>query len=163
MPTKTILAELVELFQTKQKQLYVAALTITRDRDAAEDAVLDAMLAVSELDQAPDNLLAYLYMSIRNKALHNVKRSRRFSADTEYQNFVDTQSQTAEQQVFLQQVLRQLEKLESNQQQVLIMKLFGDLTFEEIAEITSNSPNTVASWYRRGLFKLKENIHESTY
>jgi len=160
VPTTTLHSELIQLFETKQKQLYVAALSITRNQAAAEDAVLDAMLAISELQQTPENLSAYVYRTVRNKALHTVKQSKRFSSDSEYSNFIDTQSQSAEQQVFLQQVLKQLEELESNQQQVLIMKLFGDLTFDEIAEITANNPNTVASWYRRGLQKLKENIHE---
>ncbi len=160
MPATSLLDQLVELFKSKQKQLYVAALAISRNRAAAEDAVLDAMLAVAELDQAPDNLPAYLYMTVRNKALYSVKHSRRFLPDAEHHDFIDTRSQSAEQQVFVQQILRQLDKLESNQQQVLIMKLFSDLTFDEIAEITANNPNTVASWYRRGLAQLKENIHE---
>ena len=160
MPSTTLLSQLVQLFESKQKQLYVAALSITRDRALAEDVVLDAMLAVSELKKAPDDLLAYLYRAIRNKAIHSAKQSMRFTSDFEFTDFIDCHSQAAEDQVFAKQILKQLEKLESNQQQVLILKLFGDLTFDEIAKITANSPNTVASWYRRGLLKLKENIHE---
>jgi RNA polymerase sigma-70 factor (ECF subfamily) len=160
VPSPDLLSQLVQLFEVKQKELDVAALSITRDRASAEDVVLDAMLAVSELKQGPDDLLAYLYRTVRNKALHSTKQAKRFTSDSEYSSFIDYNSQAAEEQIFVKQILRQLEKLESNQQQVLIMKLFGDLTFDEIAEITSNSPNTVASWYRRGLLKLKESIHE---
>ena len=160
MPSNDLLTQLAQLFESKHKQLYVAALSVTRNRASAEDAVLDAMLAVSELNEEPDNLLAYLYRTVRNKALHTAKQSKRFSADSETLDFIDNKSQSAEEQIFVTQILEQLEKLESNQQQVLIMKLFGDLTFDEIAEITANSPNTVASWYRRGLQKLKETIHE---
>jgi len=157
-----LLSQLVHIFEEKQKQLYVAALSITRDRAAAEDVVLDAMLAVSQLKQAPDNLPAYLYRAVRNKAINSSKLSKKFTSDAEYSDFIDNKSQSAEEQIFVSQVLKQLERLETNQQQVLIMKLFGDLTFEEIAEVTGNSPNTVASWYRRGLVKLKEHIHEPT-
>ena len=138
----------------------MAALSITKDRAAAEDVVLDALLAVSELQQSPDDLPAYVYRTVRNKALHSVKQSQRFSSESALDNFIDGGAQHAEQQVFLRQVLTHLETLESNQQQVLIMKLFGDLTFDEIAKITATSPNTVASWFRRGLQKLKESIHE---
>lgn len=160
MPSTTLLSQLVQLFEAKQNQLYVAALSITRDRASAEDVVLDAMLAVSELKQAPNDLLSYLYRTVRNKALHSSKQAMRFTSNFDCSSFIASNSNAAEEQVFARQIFKQLEKLESNQQQVLIMKLFGDLTFDEIAEITANSPNTVASWYRRGLLKLKENIHE---
>lgn len=160
MLSNNLLISLVQLFETKQKQLYIAALSITQDRASAEDAVLDAMLAVSELKQAPDDLLAYLYRTVRNKALHSSKQSARLTSDSACSNFIASNSYAAEEQVFVSQILEQLKTLESNQQQVLIMKLFGDLTFDEIAEITSSNPNTVASWYRRGLQKLKESIHE---
>ena len=162
MPSTTLLSQLVQLFESKQKQLYAAALSITRDRALAEDVVLDAMLAVSELKKAPDDLPAYLYRTIRNKAIHGSKQSMRFTSDSDYSSFIASNSRAAEEQVFVKQVLNQIEKLERNQQQVLILKLFGDLTFDEIAEITASNPNTVASWYRRGLQQLKETIHEPT-
>ena len=160
MPSNDLLTQLAKLFESKHKQLYIAALSITRNRASAEDAVLDAMLAISEMNRQPDNLPAYLYRTVRNKALHTTKQSKRFTSDFDYSDFIDSESHAAEEQVFVSQILEQLEKFESDQQQVLIMKLFGDLTFDEIAEITANSPNTVASWYRRGLQKLKETVHE---
>lgn len=152
--------QLAQLFATRHKQLYVAALAITRDRDAAEDVVLDAILAVAELPVSPDNLLAYLFRTVRNKALHLSKQNSRFNTDHDLTGFIDTNSQNAEQNLFTRQILRYLDELDSDQQQVLVMKLFGDLTFDEIAEITASNPNTVASWYRRGLILLKEKIHE---
>ena len=165
MPDSTVLDQLSRLFESKQKQLYITAMAITKDRACAEDAVLDALLAVAELKQAPNDLAAYLFRVVRNKALHSNKRKARFTEGNSIEHFIDPASlaqQTAEQQILTQQILVQLESLESNQQQVLIMKLFGDLTFDEIAKITENSPNTVGSWYRRGLLQLKEKIHEPT-
>lgn len=160
MPASPLLAKLTELFEARKEQLYVAAMAITRERAAAEDVVLDALLAVSQLRQTPDNLSAYVFRTVRNKALHSNRQARRFQSEAELAEFIDTRSQSPEQQIFATQVISHLEQLESNQQQVLIMKLFGDLTFQEIAEITESNPNTVASWYRRGLATLKETLHE---
>lgn len=160
MSKNNSLAPVAALFESRQEQLFVAAIAITRDRAAAEDVVLDALLAVSQLEQTPDNLVAYVFRTVRNKALHRNRDARRFTAETDCDEFIDTRTQTPEQQIFLRQVLTHLDKLESNQQQVLIMKLFGDLSFQEIAEVTANNPNTVASWYRRGLAQLKESLHE---
>ena len=164
MHEPTLLDQLSQLFESKQKQLYITAMAITKDRASAEDAVLDALLAIAELKQAPNDLPAYLFRVVRNKALHCNKHRSRFTDETALGQFIDPSTldnQTAEQQIMTRQILNQLESLEQNQQQVLIMKLFGDLTFDEIAKITENSPNTVGSWYRRGLIQLKEKIHES--
>ena len=155
-----LLDQLTDLFESKQQQLYVSAMAITKDRASAEDVVLESLLAVAELKQAPNDLAAYLFRVVRNKALHLNKRNAKHTDDSSIEHFIDTSSQSAEQLIFVRQVLQHLESLESNQQQVLIMKLFGDLTFDEIAKITDNSANTVASRYRRGLLQLKEKIHE---
>lgn len=160
MHSTDLLTSLTKLFETRKEQLYVCAIAITRDRAAAEDAVLDAMLAISQLKYSPDDLAAYLFRTVRNKALHSAKQQHRFKDDAELANFIDSHQQSPEQQIFVKQVLEHLTHLESNQQQVLIMKLFGDLTFQEIAEVTATNPNTVASWYRRGVASLKEKIHE---
>ena len=162
MSAPKLLDQLSELFESKQKQLYITAMAITKDRARAEDVVLDALLAVGELKQEPHDLAAYLFRVVRNKALHANKQAARFSDEPSFDHSIDVSSQSAEQQVFTRQILQQLETLEHNQQQVLIMKLFGGLTFDEIAKITENSPNTVGSWYRRGLMQLKVKIHEPT-
>lgn len=160
MTHNTLLSELTALFQAKKHQLYVSAIAITRDRAAAEDAVADALLAISQLQQPPDDLAAYFFRTVRNKAMHSSKARSRFCDETEIDSFVDVHSQSPQQKIFVREVLMQLEELPAEHQQVLIMKLFGDLTFKEIALITASNSNTVASWYRRGLASLKEMIHE---
>ena len=160
MSSQSLFEQLVCLFETHKRQLYVAALAITRERSSAEDAVQDAVLAISELKTNPLDLKAYLFRTVRNKALHCIKQSQRFKADTDASSVIDTNNCSAEQIVFASQVTEHLSTLDSNQQQVIIMKLFAGFTFQQIATITESSPNTVASWYRRGLKQLKEKIHE---
>lgn len=155
-----LIERLVRLFEDQQRQLYVSALAITKERTMAEDAVHDAMLAVSELQQEPTDLKAYLFRTVRNKALHLNRHGKRLVTASEMSDFLDLEHCSGEQKVFANQVVQQLQTLDTNQQQVLVMKLFADLTFDEIARITDNSPNTVASWYRRGLIQLKERLYE---
>lgn len=155
-----LLAELTELFNQRKEQLFIAAIAVTHDRSAAEDAIADAMLAISQLERAPEDLAAYFFRTVRNKALHSSRANSRFDSDCKLENFVDTSSQSPQQIIFIKEVLMHLRSLPNEQQQVLVMKLFGDLTFSEIAMITATNSNTVASWYRRGLASLKEKIHE---
>lgn len=155
------LAELKELFASQQKHLYIAALAITRNRASAEDCVHDALLAVAEIQTELDDLEAYLFRVVRNKAIHRINQAARYENSVQDQNYIVAESKSLESSTFINQVKRQIGFLDMNYQQVLIMKLFTDLTFIEIAKITENSPNTVASWYRRGLTQLKERINET--
>lgn len=156
------LAELKELFAGQHKHLYIAALAITKNRASAEDCVHDALLAVAEIQTELDDIEAYLFRVIRNKAIHRAGRSERYENEIEDQDYIVCESTTPEARAFMDQVKRHISYLELNYQQVLIMKLFSDLTFDEISRITENSPNTVASWYRRGLAQLKERINETS-
>jgi DNA-directed RNA polymerase specialized sigma24 family protein len=65
-----IFNQLERLFRIYQHEFFVAALSITRNGSAAEDVVYDALLAVATLATPPENLKAYVYRAIRNKALH---------------------------------------------------------------------------------------------
>jgi len=156
------LAALKELFASQNKHLFIAALAITRNRASAEDCVHDALLAVAEVETKLDDLEAYLFRVVRNKALHRVNQVARYENTGEEQDYIVSESKSLESNTLIDQVKQHIEFLDMNYQQVLIMKLFTDLTFNEIAKITENPPNTIASWYRRGLTQLKDRIHETT-
>ncbi|PCJ19979.1 MAG: hypothetical protein COA96_16035 [SAR86 cluster bacterium] len=156
-------SQLERLFVTHQRAFFVAALSITRSRAAAEDAVHDALLAVASVATEPDDLKAYVFRVIRNKALLFLKQGRMASANQTDLEFIARDSLDkldSEQTVFITQALKQLETLELHHQQVLIMKIFADLSFREIAEIMDSPLNTVTSWYRRGLKQLQEKLDE---
>ncbi len=151
---------LERLFANHHKSFFAAALTITRDRAAAEDAVHDALLAVASVKTQPDDLKAYVFRVIRNKAILYNKQSKRCVNEAPEKEFIATETLDNDQKIFVSQVLKQIEALEPNQQQVLIMKIFAELTFKEIAEIMECPMNTVASWYRRGMNQLQEKFDE---
>lgn len=160
MLSKNLIKKIAILFESRQRQLYVAALAITRERASAEDAVQDALLAIAALEVAPLDLESYLFRTVRNKALHSVRRDKRIDRDVNPTDFLDIEDGSAEQRLFAIKVMAYLDDLDENPRQVIVMKLFADLTFDEIAKIMDSSPNTVASWYRRGLSKMKEQLNE---
>ena len=51
-----------------------------------------------------------------------------------------------------------MNRLPKEQSEVLILKIWGDLTFDEIARTLDLSSNTVASRYRYALQKLKDSV-----
>ena len=155
--------QLERLFTSHHRAFFIAALSVTRNRAAAEDAVHDALLAVASVSTEPDDLKAYVFKVIRNKALLQLKQASRLDSSCRALEFIaaETLSElTAEQRVFIDQALHQIAGLESQHQQVLIMKIFADLSFREIAEAMGSPLNTVTSWYRRGLRQLQEKLDE---
>lgn len=152
------LNELESIFLEHHRGLFAAALAITRNTAAAEDAVHEALLAVGSLREAPRDMAAYLYRVVRNKALHGIRQGQRQVPMDE--DYLETTTGDAEQTLLLQQVKDTMNALSLDERQVLILKLFEGLTFDEIARIMESPPNTVASWYRRGLARLKELLDE---
>jgi len=144
--------ELGKLFEQNQSRLYVLALSVTKRRDLAEDAVHDALIAVASLQKTPDNLKAYLFRVVRNKSLFIVHQQKK-TKPSDFLN--DDVAGDHEFQVLIQQVKKHIGQLKPIQQEILIMKLFGNLTFAEIAELIEAPLNTVSSHYRRGMEVLK--------
>lgn len=154
---------LERLFSSHQHAFFVAALSITRNGAAAEDAVHDALLAVASLETQPRDLKAYIFRVIRNMALQQIKHRERFVEKGLNLDYIDQLSLSdldAEERILVEQALEQIDSLEPNQQQVLLLKFFADLGFREIAEIMDSPMNTVSSWYRRGLQALQEKCDE---
>jgi len=62
------------------------------------------------------------------------------------------------------EAMRCLEKLPSDQREVIVLKIWSEYTFEEIGNLLEISPNTASGRYRYGMEKLrlclKGNIYE---
>jgi len=48
-----------------------------------------------------------------------------------------------------------LQRLSSDEREAIILKIYSGLTFQEIADLRTAPVPTVASWYRRGLDRLR--------
>ncbi|WP_395372879.1 RNA polymerase sigma factor [Marinicella sp. W31] len=151
--------KLGKIFQKYQSQLYVVAITITKNRVYAEDAVHEALIAVAETSTRPKNLKAYLFKVVRTKAFYILKKSK--TADINLESILDFECVSGEDQYLYKQIIEQVNQLDFESQQAITMKLLSGLTFKEIAETTDTSINTIASRYRRGLASIKEKLNES--
>jgi RNA polymerase sigma-70 factor (ECF subfamily) len=52
-------------------------------------------------------------------------------------------------------------ELPIEQREVLTLKIWGELTFQQIATMTDESPNTVASRYRLALAALRQHLEKA--
>ena len=126
----------------------------------AEDIVQEAFVRFWRRNQSPANR-GLLYAMVRSIALDlirkDTRRARREAAVvSESEHSVEPQFQIEDES---QQALAMaLDRLPNDQREVLVMKIWNDLTFAEIGEALGVSQNTAASRYRYGLAALKKTL-----
>jgi RNA polymerase sigma-70 factor (ECF subfamily) len=126
----------------------------------AEDVVQEAFVRFWKKHHNIQNR-ALLYATVRSIALDFLRRDNRRSrresrAIAETQQW--TQPQFAAEDESQIALATAVQLLPDEQRQVLVMKIWNELTFAEIAEILAISPNTAASRYRYALESLKKNL-----
>jgi RNA polymerase sigma-70 factor (ECF subfamily) len=95
--------------------------------------------------------VAYLYRAVRNTALNKV-RDR--AGDVEWDDgWLESPAGMEHTALELQSTLRELP---DEQREVIVLHIWGQMSFEEVAEALAISANTAASRYRYGLSKLRE-------
>jgi RNA polymerase sigma-70 factor (ECF subfamily) len=159
--------EVESLYEQHGPALLAYACAILNQRAAAEDVLHQVFLKLLKSTVAmPDNPKAYLYRAVRNAAWNSrrtVSRevSREISGEVEWNSneawFVArsfrTEEVSVEDALGLQAALL---KIPEEQREIIVMKIWGEMTYEEVALVAGISPNTVASRYRYGLSKLRE-------
>ncbi|MDR3227933.1 MAG: sigma-70 family RNA polymerase sigma factor [Puniceicoccales bacterium] len=134
----------------------------TRTKADAEDVLQEAFIRFWRHQRhLPGDPAALLVTSIRRSALDHVRRETRRTTREQASVLLDGEpvswfepADSAEDQM-LQDAL---EALPDAQRQVVALKIWGELTFEEIARQLETSLNTVASRYRYALTKLRETL-----
>ena len=145
-----------ELYRT---ELYIFALSITRCNQSAEDAVHEAFRKVLGKGYAPEALRPYLFRCVRNAALDELRSvKRRGRRDSIFASAQETGSTPPA--LSASEMDEFLDRLSADERECIVLKLYSGLSFREIAETRRTSPNTVASWYRRGLQKLRAHLEE---
>jgi RNA polymerase sigma-70 factor (ECF subfamily) len=126
----------------------------------AEDIVQEAFVKFWRRNHDVGNR-PLLYATVRSIALDFIRRDSR-RAKREANAFAETEQTTDPQFEFDNESQRALaaamDCLPSDQREVLVMKIWNELTFAEIASALGISQNTAASRYRYALAGLKKTL-----
>ncbi len=146
-------------FDRHGRGMLALARTLLGSRGDAEDAVQQTFLNLFQSRRAfarAQSPRAYAFAVLRNASLRIRERRREeplsddASVASESNEGADTErSETLE---------RALAKLPMDQREVLALKFEAQLTFAEIGEALSISPNTAASRYRYALERLSQSL-----
>lgn len=153
-------------FAENGARLKLIARQWTRSDADADDVVQEAFVRFWKHQRhMPGNPNALVVTSIRRAALDLLRRSDRRTArekavatDTETVGWFEPESDPR-----LQSLAESLELLPAEQREVVVLKIWGELTFDEIGEQLAISPNTAASRWRYAMESLRKLITARTY
>ena len=148
-------------YEEYRQELFTYAVAVCASRAAAEDALHEAFYRILQRPRTPENFRAYVFRAVRNAAIDEIRHRNRETPSESI--FRDTGVESdAEHQDAQDLAVRLLAILSPDERECIVLKLYNDLTFREIADIRGVSLNTAASWYRRGLEKLRTefNAHQ---
>lgn len=149
------------LFRTDFRPLCLYALHYLSDVDAAEDIVQECFMKLWEkLEQgtAVDNSRAYLYMTVRNRCLDQLKKkdlpTESLKPNDTYGIIDDDQAQQRSQTEA--RLWTAIDSLPEKCREVFILSKRDGLKYEEIADELDISVNTVRNQISKALRLLKE-------
>ena len=155
-------AAFTELYRDYRTRLHQYALSLVRDREAAEDAVQDAFLGwVRRLaaGKAPRRAAPYLYASVRNRCLDRLRRRRPEVALDEAHVELLAAPAGDEERIGLRHSLnRLLLALPEEQREVVVLRTWHDMEFAAIAALQGTPVNTAIARYHYALAKLNKEL-----
>lgn len=150
----------------------------TRSQSDAEDVLQEALVKLSQklangtFQGGSENWLPYLYTAIRRLSIdlgrHEDRRRKREEKSHETESNLSPHElpdthwfEAAGSDDEIQQLLaKELKELPQKFSEVITLKIWNDMTFQQIADALDISINTVASRYRYGLDKLRKSLQK---
>lgn len=152
------------LYQRHRQGLYGYALSFYGQEAPAADAVQElwlGFLADVENLAGVANVRAYLYRSLRNRVLDEFRRRKRERgalAQNTPVTLVKPRDTVASRED-AEKLNQALARLPEEQREVVLLRIYGEMKFADIADVLQASTKTVESRHRLALEKLREWLH----
>ncbi len=153
------------LYEAKAAGLVLYGRALGLSHGEAEDVLQETFLALLRLEEKPDEPEHYCLRAFRNRAMnHHRGFWRRVAREWESLGWFERgPSQGAEADQAEAAAMRKLAELPPAQREVIVLKIWHDMTFEAIGNVLDISPNTAAGRYRYGIGKLKACLKGAIY
>lgn len=144
-----------------QRGLLRLGLRFMKDLDSAEDIVQEAFIkAYEKLDgfEGRSSFKSWLYQIALNTARNKLRETKRETIDVEdaHLSVVAVVETDMVHSAVKELLNKEVEKLPFRQRTALVLRVYEDLSFQEIAEIMQCPYDTAKANYRHALLKLKE-------
>ncbi len=127
-----------------------------------EDLVQDAFVRLAQQAAPPTQVLPWLYRVVRNGALAAYRSAARRRRREDRARVREAWFDTADSQLDGQDATRLLADLPLEDREVVVARLWGGLTFEEVAQLVGCSLPTAHRRYLAALTTLRERVQRWT-
>lgn len=150
-----------ELVKRHQKGLLRLSMRFVKDLDIAQDVVQESFIKTFEKlnsFEGRSSFKSWLYQITVNTARNKLREDRYDFSDIEdVQLGVEAQAETSLVHRAVGEILNaEVEKLPFKQKTALVLRVYEDMSFSEIAEVMECPYDTAKANYRHALLKLKE-------
>ncbi len=154
-----------ELVKRHQKGLLRMSLRFLKDMDAAEDVVQESFIkAYEKLNsfEGRSSFKSWLYQITVNTARNKIREYRHETTDIEFvQLSVGAIAESNLVHTAVKDLIQyEVDKLPLKQKTALVLRVYEDLSFKEIAEIMECPYDTAKANYRHALIKLKQSLEQ---
>lgn len=159
------------IYEDNYASLYHYGLKFTQDDDLIKDLMHEMFIELidsgSRLSRT-DNIRYYLLKSLRNKILRQLSEKSKFtnklteSADFNLVDSIENQLIKNEVEEQLQnQVTNAIKKLSVKQQEIIYLRFYSDISYQEIATLFDVNIQTVRNLMNRAINSLKEDLQNN--
>jgi RNA polymerase sigma factor (sigma-70 family) len=128
--------------------------------DCPEDVVQQALLDLVRQRQQPQHIVAWLFRAARNGAISASRQQRRRRQREIATATSETVFETGGAQIDAQEAAEALAALSIELREVMVARIWGELTFAEIAELTGTSLSTAQRRYEQGIRELQARLED---
>jgi len=166
------------LLQRHKRKIFSSIIVVVKDTQLAEDIFQDTFFKVIQTLKKGQyseegKFLPWIIRIARNLIIDHYRRAKKMPPVPVYINdegeevsvfnslaAPNDEGQTAEAVKFKKSIRNLINELPNDQREVVLMRMYYDMSFKEISEFTNVSINTALGRMRYALFNLKKMIEE---
>ena len=150
-----------QFYEGHRQDLFTYALSHTGCAETAEDAIHTAFYKVLKRRKPPKELRPYMFRCVRNAAIDAIRARHRSPNGESMFDLPPTPS--PDEDIHRRHLAEQmLTSLSEDERECVVLKIFNAMTFIEIAAVKEVPQGTAATWYRRGIAKLRARFEEES-
>lgn len=151
------------------KKLYDYAFFRTKDKQIAEDIVSDTFIKalehITSFDSKKGTAASWLYRIARNTLVDHYRARQKTASLPEEYDVVDTSDLkvSIENKDMLHKVEGALQKLSEKEREIIILRVWDELSYKEIAEVLGKSESSLKMAASRALKSLRKELPAGVY
>ena len=157
---------LCKIYEKYKSYLLAIAVSLVGDVNSAEDVVHDVFVNFARKIGSlhlRKSLKSYLARCVVNRVRDLYKSKKGSEVSLDFANQTSSNATAADERIICNEEMQQLagamSKLDSQQREVVVLRLYSEMKFGEIAEMQNESVNTIKSRYRYGMNKLRSMLN----